>query len=338
MKTITTFTTICTLSLFLVSCSKKIKYEAPIFPNQESLNVEIINDDFIFRAISFLSVYDSLLIVCDPSQSPVANVFNKNDGNFIGSFGNKGQGPGELVQPYYFSFDQKNGHLYVHDSGRKLAVSFDLNFIGTSGNVPFQEIRFNNNEPILNYSYFLRDSLFLFDIGRRGIALGTTNQIFDNVMPEHPGFSNNKDFGWRHFVASNSTMAINPAGNRFVIGTRAGCILYIYSADELQINLESTKYFYKPIFTRNGPAYDTSGSEFGFAHLYLSNQYIYGNIFEQSKGLPQSISKFDYSGNPVAQYNFDYPIFHMAVDENDQYIYMAVYKDGELALGKASLP
>jgi hypothetical protein len=326
---------ICTAVLFLCSCLRyeRINYEIPIFPDIKHLNIEIINSDFMFRDIPFMVVYDSLLIACDPTINSIAHIFNKNDGCFIGSVGRIGQGPGELAQPMSFSFDYKRGRLFIHDLGKRATLSFDVNDVASI----IEEIRFDNNELILNSSYFLRDSLFLFDIGRQ-TALGTTNQIFDRMLPKHPGYEENDGFGWWHFLGSHSMISINPEGNRFVVGTWAGGILYIYSVDEQKMNLESTKYFYKPIFKRNDALYDTSESKFGFFSLYLSNQFIYSTIFEKEKDFPpQNISKFDYWGNPIAQYNTDYPIFSIAVDEKDKYIYMAVLKDGELALGRTAL-
>lgn len=334
---------ICLFAFIVFSCSRneRVNYETPEFPFEKELSFEIINDDFIFGNIAFISIYDSSLIIVGSSMcNYVVHIFSRNDGDFIVSTGKIGQGPGELVNPWYFSFDQKNGRLFVHDVGKNAVVVFDMDGVTSYTNPTIEEFRFNNDEPILNSSRFLRDSLFLLDLGRPAIAIGTKHRVFDGVeVPTHPDFRNIDD--WQLFLLMNSLLAINPAGDRFVIGTTIGGILYIYSVnDYYQINLETARYFYRPVFTRRGVAFDIDDSERGFSGFYLSDRFIYSIIcgVRNPTEFPRNISVFDYKGNPVIRYNTNFPIRSIVVDKYDRYVYAAVFnQDGELALGRAAL-
>ena len=319
------------------SCVYKDNYEAPIFNNQESLVVEIINDDFMFRSIDFMCTYDSLLIVCDRFIDPVVHVFNKNSGDLINSIGKMGQGPGELVIPTNVSFDHKNGRVFIYDTGKDAIISFDINNAISAKMPTIEEIRFNNNQAVINYSYYLRDSLFILRNGLGEIVLGTKNQTINQVLLNGPESIDPLD--WRMFLSSYSLVSINPKGNKFILGTTIGGVLYIYSISHSEITLEETKYFFKPVFERKGSIFKFDNSEFGFCSLYLSDHYIYSIVFGQKNPtkLPQTICKFDYLGNPVTRYTVEYEVAVVTVDDDEKDIYMAVYKDGELALAKASL-
>ena len=78
-------------------------------------------------------------------------------------------------------------------------------------------------------------------------------------------------------------------------------------------------------------------NSYGFCNLHLSNRFIYSAVFGQKNptDLPKDICKFDYFGNPIIRYNTEYPILTLAVDDTDNNICMAVYKDGEIVLGRA---
>lgn len=326
------------LIVFLFSSCKKREnenYEAPIFINQEYLDVEVINDDFMFKAISFICTYDSLLIVGDCFINPVVHVFNKNSGDFIVSEGKIGAGPGELVIPTDISFDHKNGQIFIHDAGKKAFISFDINDLIATGKPVIEEIRFDNNQLVINHSYYLQDSLFISRNGLEEIVLGTKNQTIDQALLKSPASFDPLD--WKMFL-SNSLVSVNPKGDKFILGTTIGGVLYIYSISQNKITLDTTKYFYKPVIDRKGSIFNFDQSEYGFSNLYISDYYIYGSIFGQKNptDLPHDICKFDYSGNPVARYNVGHPVATIAIDEKEHHIYMAIYKDGELALAKAS--
>lgn len=329
------------LSLTLVSsCSEKKEatYRAPAFNNQVELSVEIINDDFIFMSIDFMDVYDSLLIVCDSSIDSMLNIFNKKDGSLIASGGTKGKGPNELIGPRDYSFDRKERQLYIFDAGRDALLKIDIDSLVLQKKFLSETVHLKNNHHVVNHNYHLKDSLFISVNGLKEIGLVTENNIIDKAIPTTPYPFTSEE--WLYFLAGHNGLKTNHIGNKLVLTTTIGGVMYIYDIDNNKISLNTTKYFYEPIFERKRAEFNFDESIFGFYDPYLSDRFIYSVLIGEKnpEHLPQHISKFDYDGNPITRYNVGYPVGVIAVDEEDKYIYMAIYKDGELALAKAVLP
>lgn len=328
---------IIVLLVLLFSCSKKerVSYEPPLFETEEELSVDIINDDYLFRTIYFIDIYDSLLIVCDPSINPIIHIFNKNNGTFIASGGGRGKGPGELITPMSFSFDHNEGQLYVYDVGKNAIVRFGIDGIISKEDDYYEEIRFNNGQNVINQAFYLKDHHFILRRGEEE-TFATKDSIFDVVISEGPPTMS--DLDWRLLLSTHFLTTITPNGDNYILGTTIGGVLYIYSINDKKMTLDAKKYFYDPAFQRKGSILNIDESIYGFCGLYASNNYIYSIIFGEKapQDLPKSICKFDLKGNPVVRYSVDYPVEEIATDDVD--IYMVVYKNGELALAKARLP
>ena len=109
-----------------ISCKQEIVYEPPVFPKQQQVEVQVLNEQYLFRYANQPLLYDSLLIVGDLNDEAYICIFNRYSGNLIRSFGRRGNGPGELVTPVGYSVDKEKGFLYVNDYGRKSIFKYDL--------------------------------------------------------------------------------------------------------------------------------------------------------------------------------------------------------------------
>jgi hypothetical protein len=89
----TKFIIITTLLLLLFNCSgrQKTVYQAPVFPNQDKIHFEIINDSFLLNGVFYMAISDSLLILYSASITPFINIFNKETGVLLKSVGTTGQ-------------------------------------------------------------------------------------------------------------------------------------------------------------------------------------------------------------------------------------------------------
>jgi hypothetical protein len=309
-----------------------------MFPIQEEIYIEIINDDFMFRAIGFIEIYDSLLIVCDPFIDPVIHVFSKYDGSHIASGGRRGQGPGEFIHALDFSFDRNTGQLYVFDHSKSAVIKVDIDSLASQNKMVFEEIRLRNDLYPVNAAYHLQDSLFVVIEGTDDIFLRTSDSIISKaprIIPPHPY----KYDTWRMFLSGNSFATTNHKGDKFVLVTNVGGIMYIYSIQENRISLRSTKYFYKPVLERVPPYFNFEESYMGFYALCFSDDMIYTSISGEKmpETHPYNICLFDYEGNPIIRYNTNSPVVRMAVDEVDGSIFVETTKNGEPALGRAIL-
>ncbi len=134
---------ICTL-FFFQSCSQKNEHNQSqtiiISPEKENSPTEVF--DKVFKEVSFvaLETNDNCLITkCDQLHVGDENIFILDNfqkkifrfnlsGDFINDIGNKGKGPGEFLNPSYFSVSKENKIIKVYD--RRLKKVTELNFNG----------------------------------------------------------------------------------------------------------------------------------------------------------------------------------------------------------------
>jgi hypothetical protein len=330
------------LCVCCIGCSspiKKISYQPPIFEKQQQVNLEVINDSFLFRSITYMAIYDSLLIVCDPFIHPIITIFNKNDGSFLKSTGIVGHGPGELVTPVRFSLDYTKGILYVYDDGKRALISYSLQDVMNDSKIIGTETKITN--PVnLKHASFLRDSLYL---AAGGLQTAVTvckmddSEIKATLIPDNPLEMETNE--WLGFLGIWSMDAVSPDGNKYVIATTLGEIMYSYLIHEDSIQLNAVKYFYKPVYDmKRSIIYLNDETLFGFTALCATNDYIYAadHAKVNPTELPREIHQFDWNGNPINTYNCNYNINTFAVDEIAHQIYVAVYKEGELAIARGN--
>ena len=73
----------------------------------------------------------------------------------------------------------------------------------------------------------MRDSLFIFRSGSGEILLGTEYNTIDQILLQSP--ESIDPLGWKMFLNIYSLNSINPKGDKFILGTTIGGVLYIYS-------------------------------------------------------------------------------------------------------------
>jgi hypothetical protein len=329
------------LYILIHSCAeiKEISYQSPNFETQREVNLEVINDSSMFRSITYMTIYDSLLIVCDPHINPIIHIFNKNDGRFLKAIGIVGHGPGELIQPVSFSTDYKKGILYVYDRGKMALISYVIQDIMNNSKTDGTEKKITS--PInIHHAYYLRDSLCLTFGGlHAGISVSKIGEsgVITNFVPSNP--LEMTDNEWLVFLNMYSIDAVSPDGSKYVIATIIGEIMDSYSIKESSIQPIATKYFYKPIHDlRRSISYINDETLYGFCAVFATNKYIYTTAHSKVKptDLPHRIQKFDWNGKALDVYNCKYAIATFTIDEASNQIYAAVYKDGELAIAKGN--
>ena len=330
------------LGCCLVCCdkSKEVSYTPPVFESESDVFFEMLNDSVLLQSVRYMAVYDSLLIVCDPSLANAISIFSKNDGTFLKSTGLVGKGPGELVNPKTFSLNYKTGDLYVFDAGKMAIIRFNIDEILTENRLNGDDMRMPGIQSSMNNSYFLKDSLFIANDPRQGIVVSTMNEdscrssialkVPNGILPDE----------WIHFNAIWTTSTVKPDGAHYAQGTILGGILDIYSIDDERVGLSSEKYFYEPIYDRKGSVITFNDNTiFGFCTMYGTDDYLYATAHGKANPteLPRQIWQFDWAGNPIKSHNSNYNVYYFTVDEYSKQIYASVYKDGELVIVKGAI-
>jgi hypothetical protein len=330
--------------LFNCSGKQKTVYQAPVFPNQEEIHFEIINDSFLVKGVSYMAICDSLLIMYSPSITPFVNIFNKETGVLLKSAGTTGQGPEELVNPCACSFDRKNKILYVFDAGKRSVFGFNITNIVQNTQPVLEQKRIWEQESIITNIYHLKDSLFIANGRIEELIVSTTHEsgYRKTYMPDVPdGITPDE---WKSLL-SRPTNTIKPDGSKYVSTSIIGGILDIYSIDNQGIKLETRKNFYEPVYGLEpglGAVMVTFIDEtiFGFYSLSSTDSFLYAVVYGKVKPTEHSklIWKFDWNGNPIITYNSNYGIEQFVADEQSQQIYAFVYNtDGEIALAKGKM-
>ena len=108
---------ILVLIFFTSSCTQeKIQYTGINIPLKKELKGSVLNTTFIFSSPQEMIIVDSLLIVHDSyNRDTCFHIFNKINGKHIGSFGNKGRGPGEVIFPSSLNYNPKTKTLTTYE-------------------------------------------------------------------------------------------------------------------------------------------------------------------------------------------------------------------------------
>lgn len=327
---------ILVISILLLSCNNsREQYRAPISSSNYKVNVNIINDTSIFNNISNILICDSLLIVADITAENTVQIFSAKTGQNISSCGRVGKGPGELLIPAIYSIDHNRGDVVIFDYGKQGVMRYNI-----LDNDEYSFESFSGDNSSLNNFRFVKDSIFISNGINERVALSAKSNIIDSdnsFKKCNDIFNKPKD--WYLFMNNHSVNSVSPDGTKYVSGTLYGGILEIFSICNNVVNLDVSKYFYELLFKLNlGNIEFNEKTIFGFYHIYAMDDYFYATLFGITTPTmpPNKLYKFDWNGNLIATYEFQYPIECFVVDDNDK-VYMIVYTNDSQVIGVADL-
>jgi len=325
---------------FLCYCSSNndiIKYSAPNFKNELEINSEILNEDFIFD-IGRISLMDTFLICSGKTNinNNSFHIFSKHSGIYITSFGNIGQGPGEISSAITeFNVDTKNKIVYAYDLRQYKLVSFSINKV-LNNNSYSKDLILPHQISDINSSHilYLNNNEFLIGYSRlnRFVKTSTNDTIASiNIYPilsEPDGFEKVE----KSYFSYLGSMAAKPDGGKFVHATRSGCIMEIFDCSDRKIHILNTKGFFKPIYeskyrNENFPyVAKSSDAVNGIENISCTDKYIYanynGNIGDNAFN---QIAVFDWYGNPIKLLSFKDKVISTVFEENNRVGYALVW-------------
>lgn len=317
----------------LFSCSDEVMYEAPQFAEKEPAEIQVLNDEYIFRSGGDPMVVDSLLITSTANNDNHIAVFNRYTGDLVKEFGRKGPGPNELVRPTALSVDKSNRLLYVYDWGKQTLIQYDLRKVSGEGTPEYNSIQMPDDFVKSAQVRFLKDSFFYAPIHGKGrLLVGGTSEARDVIHSESPDinkFPTQED--WYNYMNISAT-AVRPDGRYVAAASSLGGILEVFDLKSKERVV--LKRFYEPIFKRKGhvlrPVPETIG---GFMCLAATDKYLYATLHGKANptSMPTAICRFDWKGNPIDRYDCGkYPIYSFTVAEDDRTIYAVTEgEDGE---------
>lgn len=131
--------------LMVVSCTQKNKYQHETsitqnsFVDTESLTGSTVEFDNILMKPNQLQIYDTLLITCNQSTDKFFHIFNLKSKKKIGECISMGQGPTEMIMPW---FVQSKDAVVIFDMGTSQISKFTVDeFLTNQNPMPFEQIK-----------------------------------------------------------------------------------------------------------------------------------------------------------------------------------------------------
>lgn len=314
---------------------------------QDSGKVEIINADFPFVYPIQMQCTDSMIIVLDlMSPDYFFNVFNLH-GKWIGHFGRKGKGPGELLAPQQFFITQP---AVVSVFSNQKLVQYNLRNFRSDKTIPFQEMGL----PIIdafqvipwtsdNYLLFGANPMQrirIYDASSDSVIYSYNRfpQLFSSPDPELEAA----------VFAYGPRLYIKPDLTQFVQTTYIGAILEIFNCTSSEVESTEVIGIYRPEYKQLpvGGVHITwdEHTTIGFESAATTDQYIYTLLngvkgSELQKSTPETpfttkISVFDWAGKPVRQIETKHMLTTIAVGDKHGNIFATSYNRGEFNLIK----
>lgn len=326
------------LALSFLQCKKQAdstdSYSPPLFPEKKEVITKRLNDSFIFDT-GRINLIDTFIICSgktDINEQPF-HIFSRKSGEYIRSFGQIGQGPGEITLPVSgFSTDQQQNKIFFYDLRQFKLTEYSLYHTENEINVNAKdytlppEIRNIRGDRFISLGndQFISAYNSSFDVSYRFIKTSLDDTI--RTYNQYPRLSEPEEFirvEYSYFSYMGA-LATKPDGKKFVHATRGGCILEIFDCSDW-IKPLKTKRFFEPAY--KAPRKDTrypfiqwdSNSINGISVIRCTDTYIYA-IYSDSRGenTYDQIAVFDWNGDPVKLFSFENGIISFVIENNDK--------------------
>lgn len=293
----------------------------------------------IYRAGS-LSIIDSFIILTNTrNDGNQIHIYNQNF-KLIGSSGQKGSGPGELVNPFHATIDPDNKAVWFCDMGRRRVLKYPLDSILMN-----QEYRPSEFVPVPKELKFLlvfgvhNDSLFSFIeapqqnnlISFFDLKGNIKDHIFvkDNLKLCKSDSLLNSSVG----IALNYDYCYHPEKKLIAITYLSSDIISIIDASGKVLSITQGPDNINEIMDMNNPfqIFTHQGIKCDKNYIYCS--YLGGPAIEKGKkesNFPSCIHVFDWYGNPVAKLMFDTHIGSFEIDRDNHKLIIFSADSGDL--------
>lgn len=331
-------------TLLLINCnSVDTAYTGMPDTSIEKVDFEIIDNAFQFARPSELLICGDTLVVYDDKLDKLIHLFNKESGKHIGSFINKGRGPGEAT--FFNSIFCDNNQLYGIDPNQKKLIVLDLRdnkiteytTVGIAG-WPTRILPYKDGK-ILLYSSSETYRFAIYDLQSTKIISSY------NIYP----LIDENEQTVRSIFNYAGQYAMTPYRDKIVIATYVGSILETLDINDDIITSSHCNYYFEPKYdyqkgTVPPMVKPIDKTIIGFEDIFVSNEHIYGLVWNRSykdiksEKFKSRIIVFDMSGQPEwGIENNNGKIKSFIIDENPQMIYAIIRLDGESKLARYAL-
>lgn len=316
------------------------------------LSAEVIATGDYLDQPSRMSVVHDRLVVLDRS-APMVHVFALDGGEHLGSFGQKGDGPGEYRSVSQVQRDARDPReFWIYDMS--LLRMTRLRF----GDAPLPEVRelvsLHNGGGVYLHPAWLTDSTLVVSAiaprhpGGRLLLTDRTGEVVRTIgeTPRHPGAASIPTTVLQH--AYEGPVTVRPDRSRFAIAARLSDRLEIYGADGAQLAQVNGSTGFLPAFSVNERSQGVSmalgdDARAGYVGLASTDDRIYA-LFSGAVGMQSSdtfagreVHVFDWSGKQLSRMQLPEPAWGIAVDPGEKLMF-TLRHDPEPAVVRYELP
>ena len=312
------------ISVLFFSCSIGDKYKnAETFSFTDINNVmqlkgKTLFDEAVIASPLGIQVFDSVLIVLESSGDNICQLFDLKNQTIIGYRLKRGQGPNEMIMPYWVNgekdllrfIDLASATIYEYNVNEFINKEnpYFINKVNLSGNVD-SEVHMIN-EDYVGYRYFQDKQLYIYDKDGK-----EKNSIIDfpesNIIYSDEEKTNAYYMG---FVSNNK--------DRIAVCYYMTDLIEIYNdKGDMLKRLHGPEQFFAHISGSSSDGKDAyfSPESVGDSFFVLYNG---GRISDQNHSSScEKLFSFSWNGSLQCLYQLDVPIYTFCVDEQTKKIY-----------------
>ena len=315
--------------MMCLSCTKT--HKEIIFPQSESVKVNLLGDSSIIGNPIEMVKYDDLLLINDYQGDSLIWVFNVSKNEMVNKWVSRGNGPDEFLPPIHMVLIDSVLAIQGRPTFTSRKYQINLSSLTLEGVTPL--IHFSTGADMIDRFYPLKESIYIasgiFDEKRYAIVNpdGKIVQYFGNY-PNYMAGENQIPIQIRFFI-HQPEFTYN--SQRAKIAGVSNYILDIINFSENQPNVEKqillSSYTYsfvdnrlrKADYLSTGALYTCSTHEYIFI-VYDPNIEDDRNRSKKERANPQ-IWIFDWNGNPVKKILPDLWVDCIYVENDNQTVY-----------------
>lgn len=316
------------------SCSQKSKYEHAVvinksdFKTTQILKGSTVEFDSLLMKPNQLQIYDTLLITCNMGDDKFFDIFNLKSKKKIGERISIGQGPMNMLFPWFVANDE---NITIFDMGTSVISKFTLDeFLANPEPVPFQRIKLN--EQIFSEVNLLGDEV-IGSLYRPEYPL----YIFDETGKQSKGFGSYPvcDITYSNVEiidAYRSIVTTNQVDKVAVCHFWTDLIDIYNKEGVLEKRIHGPEHFQAHFKEYTDGNVITSRAEKGtyrdafYSPVSVGDSFfvLYNGKFVEEKGynlLATQIFVFGWDGSPEQCFQLDQGVSRIVVDKNNKKIY-----------------
>lgn len=140
------------------SCSDKKNSDLLILNKSISLNCIEYDNELIMPNPLSIELIDSSLYLFQPQGEDAALIVDKNNGKIKGSWGKRGNGPGEFTYPLFLGENSKEKYIYLYDMTRFTLRSYKYHDLSNESNLVIKkELKLKPYMAALRYTTVLEN-------------------------------------------------------------------------------------------------------------------------------------------------------------------------------------